>query len=89
MVFLIIFMCLTPLVMTVRSGMTVPVRAVTIVPMLLPFSMAVAPFFLFLHRLWLAVITMAMPGFMPPFVNHMPFRITMAPLYFHNVRVRI
>lgn len=82
-------MCLTPLVMTVRPGMTVPVRPMTIVPMFLPFSVAVAPFLLFLHRLWLAIIIMTMPGFMTPFVNHMPFRIAVAAFDFHNVRVRI
>lgn len=71
-IFLVIFMFLTPLVMTVRASMTVPFRAFTFVPMLFPFLMAVTPFFLF-HRFRLAISIMTMPGFDAPFVNLVPF----------------
>ena len=59
----------------VRASMAVPFRAATFVPMFAPFSVAMAPFFLFLHGLWLTVIIMAVPSLVTPLVNHVPFRI--------------
>ena len=88
MVFLIIVIRLAPFIVTTRASMTVPFRAFTLVPMLLPFFVAVAPFLL-LNRFRLAIGIMTMPGFNTPFMNLMPFRISVTALHFHNVWVRI